>query len=87
MEALGLLPDGVTETRLLGQAQPRLEGRSKVTGATRFTADLHPHGLCHARLVLSTVPAGRVSSVEYERRDRPARRARRPDLAGLRRGR
>ena len=64
MEALGLLPDAVTETRLLGQAQPRLEGRSKVTGATRFTADLHPRGLCHARLVLSTVPAGRVSSVD-----------------------
>ena len=47
-----------------GRLGPRLEGRSKVTGATRFTADLHPHGLCHARLVLSTVPAGRVSSVE-----------------------
>lgn len=45
---------------VLGVAQRRLEGAEKVTGRTRFAADLRLEGLAHVRLVLSSVPAGRI---------------------------
>jgi CO/xanthine dehydrogenase Mo-binding subunit len=37
-----------------------------VTGATRFTADLQLHGLAHARLLLSPLPAARILRVDLE---------------------
>src|SRR5712692_4357386 len=42
----------------------RQEGGEKVTGATRFTADLELAGLLHAHLVLSHIPSGRIRSID-----------------------
>ncbi|MGI8478525.1 MAG: xanthine dehydrogenase family protein molybdopterin-binding subunit [Gaiellaceae bacterium] len=39
---------------VIGVARTRVDAPDKVTGATRFAADGHVHGLLHARLVLST---------------------------------
>jgi CO/xanthine dehydrogenase Mo-binding subunit len=51
---------------VIGVAHRRLEGGAKVTGATRFTADLRLHGLAHARLLLSPLPAARITHVDLE---------------------
>jgi CO/xanthine dehydrogenase Mo-binding subunit len=45
---------------IVGTPQRRLEGEVKVKGLLRFTADLAPAGLAHARLVLSTQPHARI---------------------------
>jgi CO/xanthine dehydrogenase Mo-binding subunit len=42
----------------------RLEGSEKVTGATRFTADIELAGLLHVHLVVSHVPSGLIRSVD-----------------------
>jgi len=42
----------------------RLEGGEKVTGATRYTADLDLAGLMHVQLVVSPFPAARVTSID-----------------------
>ncbi len=51
---------------MIGVSQRRLEGGGKVTGATRFTADLRLPGLAHARLVLSPLPSARIARVDLE---------------------
>jgi CO/xanthine dehydrogenase Mo-binding subunit len=51
---------------VIGVAHRRLEGGAKVTGATRFTADLRLPGLAHARLLLSPLPAARILHVDLE---------------------
>jgi len=51
---------------VIGVAHRRLEGAGKVTGVTRFTADLQLPGLAHARLVLSPLPAARITRVDLE---------------------
>jgi CO/xanthine dehydrogenase Mo-binding subunit len=42
----------------------RLEGSEKVTGATRFTADMELAGLLHVHLVVSHAPSGRIRRIE-----------------------
>ena len=49
---------------VVGQGQRRLEGGDKVTGATRFTADLDMAGLLHVQLVLSHLPSARIRSID-----------------------
>jgi CO/xanthine dehydrogenase Mo-binding subunit len=44
----------------------RQEGAEKVTGATRFTADVELVGLLHVQLVLSTVASARVARIDVE---------------------
>lgn len=48
----------------MGTSQRRLEGRTKVTGATTFTADLQIPGLTHTRLVLSPHASARILSLD-----------------------
>ena len=45
-------------------ADPAHEGREKVTGATRFTADLEVAGLLHVQLVLSHLASARIRGIE-----------------------
>src|SRR5260370_36711801 len=47
-----------------GGGRRRQEGGEKVTGATRFTADLELAGLLHVQLVLSHVPSGRIRAID-----------------------
>src|ERR1700730_14231814 len=42
----------------------RQEGRGKVDGSTRFTADLEVTGLLHVQLVLSIYPSARIRSCD-----------------------
>ena len=42
----------------------RQEGGEKVTGVTRFTADLELAGLLHVQLVLSHVPSGKIGAID-----------------------
>src|SRR5260370_16980042 len=49
---------------MVGVGRRRLEGGEKVTGATRFTADLDLAGLLHVQLVLSHLASARIRSLE-----------------------
>jgi CO/xanthine dehydrogenase Mo-binding subunit len=49
---------------VIGVPRRRIEGGEKVTGATRFTADLQLRGLAHVRLVLSPHASARVLRVD-----------------------
>src|SRR5690242_12208393 len=68
----------------------RQEGAEKVTGATRFTADLELPGLLHVQLVLSHVASATIKSIDGEAaRSAPgvvdvvtAKDLRQPDSAG-----
>src|SRR5260370_16550498 len=49
---------------MVGVGRRRLEGGEKVTGATRFTADLDVAGLLHVQLVLSHLASARIRNIE-----------------------
>jgi len=49
---------------MVGVGARRLEGGEKVTGATRFTADMELSGLLQVQLVLSHLASARIRSVE-----------------------
>ncbi len=49
---------------MVGLGRRRLEGGEKVTGATRFTADLDVAGLLHVQLVLSHLASARIRSID-----------------------
>jgi xanthine dehydrogenase YagR molybdenum-binding subunit len=49
---------------MVGRAVSRVDGRLKVTGAARFTADVHAPGLTYAVLVDSAVARGRIRMLD-----------------------
>lgn len=48
----------------VGVPRPRMDGPDKVTGRTRYVADMALPGMLHAALVLSPHPRARVRSIE-----------------------
>jgi 4-hydroxybenzoyl-CoA reductase alpha subunit len=55
----------VREARnVVGTPFRRVDGRAKVTGATRFADDLDFPRMCYMRLVRSTVPHGRIARID-----------------------
>jgi CO/xanthine dehydrogenase Mo-binding subunit len=48
------------------RGRPRQEGREKVTGATRFAADLEIPRMLSVRLVISPIASARISRVDVE---------------------
>ena len=44
----------------------RLDGPAKLRGETRYTQDLKPFGLLHAKLVLSGYPCARITGVDKD---------------------
>ena len=52
--------------RTIGQSIPRKEGRSKVTGAARYVADVTLPGMLFGATVRSTVPRGLIRGIRYE---------------------
>ena len=52
------------EPRLIGKPFRRVDGRAKVTGATRFADDLSFPRMCWVRLVRSTVPHAVIRSID-----------------------
>ncbi|WP_063837127.1 xanthine dehydrogenase family protein molybdopterin-binding subunit [Phaeacidiphilus oryzae] len=51
-------------------ARPRADAWQKVTGAARYTGDLSAPGQLHAVLVTSSVPAGRIASLDTAEAER-----------------
>jgi CO/xanthine dehydrogenase Mo-binding subunit len=47
----------------IGRSVPRLEGREKVTGRAEYTHTMQLPGMVHAKLFRSTVPHGRIKSI------------------------
>lgn len=50
----------------IGVARPRLDSEAKLTGATRYAADLDVRHLLHARLVLSPFARARIRGVDRD---------------------
>ena len=48
----------------LGKPLDRVDGRAKVTGQARFSAEFRPRDLTHAAVVTSTIARGRIRSIE-----------------------
>lgn len=44
----------------------RVEARAKVTGKGKYAAEYTVDNLCHAVLVGSTIPSGRIKSIDLE---------------------
>src|SRR5687767_9208503 len=54
----------MSTTSAIGRSLRRIDGGEKVTGVTRFAADLALPGMVHARLVLSPYAHARILSIE-----------------------
>jgi xanthine dehydrogenase YagR molybdenum-binding subunit len=53
-----------SELRIIGKSFPRPNGRAKVTGAVRFTVDVSPPGMLHARVLRSPHPHANVRMID-----------------------
>jgi xanthine dehydrogenase YagR molybdenum-binding subunit len=51
---------------IIGQGIDRLDGRLKVTGAARYAAEHAIPRLAHAAMVTSTIPSGRITSIDTD---------------------
>ncbi|MBZ0113925.1 MAG: aldehyde oxidase, partial [Thermoanaerobaculia bacterium] len=60
-------PKESSDFRLIGTPFRRVDGRAKVTGATRFADDLSFPRMAFMRLVRSTVPHGRIEKIDFSR--------------------
>jgi len=59
-----LNPDGARVGAQVGRSLPRLEGRDKVTGRAEYTHPMRLPGMLYAKLFRSTVPHGRIKSID-----------------------
>src|SRR5438105_3295711 len=48
----------------VGQPLERIDGRLKITGGATYAAEFHPDRVAHAVLVQSTIPKGRIASID-----------------------
>ena len=51
-------------TSYIGRRHPRIEDRTLIRGAGRFTDDLNPPGLLHAAFLRSTTAHGLINSID-----------------------
>ena len=51
----------------IGQPISRIDGRLKVTGGARYTADIPVEGIVHGVIVQSTIANGRTTSIDTSR--------------------
>jgi xanthine dehydrogenase YagR molybdenum-binding subunit len=49
---------------MIGKPRDRVDARVKVTGAARYAAENNMKGLVHAVVVASTIPSGRIKSID-----------------------
>ena len=52
------------ELAVIGRSVPRLNGRDKVTGATRYTVDVAPRGMLHARILRAPLAHARIRAID-----------------------
>lgn len=50
--------------RYIGAAVPRIDGRAKVTGAAKYSAEFSAPGLLHGSVVTSTITKGRIRRID-----------------------
>src|SRR5205823_8608861 len=50
--------------KVIGKPTTRLDGRLKVTGAAKYTADVNPPGMLFARMVTSPYPHAKIKSID-----------------------
>ena len=50
----------------IGQRKKRVDAYGKVTGEAKYTADLEPVNVLHAKVVHSTIANGRVKSMDID---------------------
>ncbi|HEY0385856.1 MAG TPA: molybdopterin cofactor-binding domain-containing protein, partial [Pyrinomonadaceae bacterium] len=55
---------------VIGRRTPRVDGRLKVTGAARYTADVRLPGMLYARLITSPHPHARIRSIDTSAAER-----------------
>lgn len=60
----GELRDDDTEFATVGRSEYRVDALGKVTGRLDYTADIDFEGLAHGRLVRSSIPHGRIESID-----------------------
>ena len=54
----------VTESKVIGQATPRIDGPAKVSGAAKYASDHHFANLLHAWPVCATVASGTITRID-----------------------
>ena len=52
---------------LIGAPLTRVDGRLKVTGAAKYTAEFPTPNLAYAVVVESTIPSGRIAGMDIEK--------------------
>src|SRR5579872_6325251 len=62
----------INQHRYIGQPIDRLDGRAKVTGAAKFSAEYPAKGLLHAALVYSTISKGVIQDMDTKQAERAA---------------
>jgi xanthine dehydrogenase YagR molybdenum-binding subunit len=60
------------QLNVIGKSVPRINGRSKVTGAARFTVDVKLPGMLYGRLLRSPHPHARIASIDTSGAERLA---------------
>src|SRR5580765_4129846 len=49
---------------VVGKPTPRIDGKLKVTGAAKYTADINLPGMLYGKMLTSTITAGSVKSID-----------------------
>lgn len=57
----------MVEHRAVGTSVPRMDGADKVTGTTRYAADIHPPGTLWGKILRSPHPHARILSIDTVR--------------------
>ncbi|MGH9529719.1 MAG: xanthine dehydrogenase family protein molybdopterin-binding subunit [Terriglobales bacterium] len=57
---------------VVGEAVTRVDGKAKVTGAAKYSAEFQESNVAHAVMVRSTIPNGRIASIDVTRAKRAA---------------
>ncbi|HXM90300.1 MAG TPA: molybdopterin cofactor-binding domain-containing protein, partial [Candidatus Dormibacteraeota bacterium] len=55
----------MSNDRIVGQSVPRLEGRDKVTGASRYVDDMELPGMLYGATVRSRIARGKIKSINF----------------------
>lgn len=54
----------------IGKPTPRVDGRAKVTGSARYTADVKLPGMLYARMITSTAPHAKIKTIDISAAER-----------------
>src|SRR3954452_14317516 len=52
------------QLKVIGKPATRLDGRLKVTGAAKYTADINLPGMLYAKMLTSAHPAAKIKSID-----------------------